>query len=63
MPNRHLFLSGFADGSTELVVDRSAGWTDEGDRQWGNIEGRPASFINVEDIVGLSFDGQVVKVK
>lgn len=53
----------FADGSTELVVDRSAGWTDEGDRQWGNIEGRPASFINVEDIVGLSFDGQVVKVK
>ena len=53
----------FADGSTQMVTDRSAGWTDEGDKQWGEIEGRPTNFINVDDIVGLSFDGQIVKVK
>ena len=53
----------FADGRTQMVTDRGAGWIDEGDRQRGSIEGRPTNFINVDDIIGLSFDGQVVKVK
>ena len=52
-----------ADGETEWVVDRGAGWSVEGDKQWGNIHGRPANFVNVDEIVGLSFDGQVVEFK
>lgn len=53
----------FADGSTQLVTDCSAGWIDEGDKQWGKIEGRPSDFINVDNVVGLSFDGQIVEVE
>lgn len=53
----------FKDGSTALVTDRGAGWTDEGDKQWGEIEGRPTDFIDVNDIVGLSFDGQQVELE
>jgi len=52
-----------SDGTTELITDRGAGWSIEGSRQWGNIEGRPANFINVGDVVGISFDGQEVIFK
>lgn len=52
-----------SNGDTVIVSDRSAGWTIDDDGQRGNIRGEPAHFINVDDIVGISFDDQVVDLK
>ena len=52
------------NGEEIVIIDRAEGWhsVDDGS-QWCEIQGKPYELVNVDDVVGLSFDGQVVKFK
>lgn len=52
------------NGDEVVIVDRHQPWAtmDDGS-QWAEIQGDPYGLIDVDEVAGLSFDGQVVELK